>query len=352
MAEIQEIPLELQLREANHRIASHLSKGRKHTEFLSPMFLRRFPAIMDDHFTVDWNTISGIYDRMPSFPITLIDAQILDEWVCHPTLWDVPPKQRHLRRVLAMVCYTLPHSQATSKKGSPAVVYRASFVIIPTRQSRTSMADALQYLKGVKEDCVVLVSTPQNPPFCPQPCKSKYLTLLPISSNADVDQGPLYLFAAASLPIASTLGPDAGTTTWVRLPSCFGSKSRAKTEMLLESVLARGPLWPNANYVECNAKGQVLMNPGGKPICQEITIVLVAHGKKMQYTDPNGPLPLTLAGCHPGWDDYLDLGDTVNEMAHCLIAEDTQKGAEAPAAGATPNRRARVLLHRYHLQAQ
>ena len=86
-----------------------------------------------------------------------------------------------------MVHYTLLYTQATSKKGSPAVVYGASFVIIPTRQSRTSMADALQYLKGIKEDCVMLVSTPQNPPFCPQPCKSKYLTLLPISGNADVD---------------------------------------------------------------------------------------------------------------------------------------------------------------------
>ena len=134
----------------------------------------------------------------------------------------------------------------------------------------------------------------------------------------------------------STLGPDAGTTTRVRLPSCFGSKSRAKMEMLLESVLARGPLWLKANYVERNAKGQVLLSQGGKPICQEIMIVLVTHGKKMQYTDRNSPSPLTLAGCHPGWDDYLDLGDTVNEMAHRLIAEDAQKGAEVPTAGATP----------------
>ena len=83
--------------------------------------------------------------------------------------------------------YTLPFLQASSQKGSPAVVYGASFVIIPTHQSRTSMADTLQYLKGVQEDCVVLVSMPQVPPFCPQPRKSKYLTLLPISGNPDVD---------------------------------------------------------------------------------------------------------------------------------------------------------------------
>ena len=95
MAEIQEIPLELQLREANRRIAAHLSKGQKFTEFLSLMFLRRFPAIMDNHLTVDWNNISGIYDRMPMFPITLIDTQIMDDWVAHPFVWEVPPKQRH-----------------------------------------------------------------------------------------------------------------------------------------------------------------------------------------------------------------------------------------------------------------
>ena len=40
MAELQEIPLELQVREANRRIAAHLSKGRKYAEILSPAFLR------------------------------------------------------------------------------------------------------------------------------------------------------------------------------------------------------------------------------------------------------------------------------------------------------------------------
>ena len=78
MAELQEIPLELQLRKANWRIAAHLSKGRKFPEFLSPMFLKRFPAIMDNHISVNWNTISGIYDRTPFFPIMLIDTEILD----------------------------------------------------------------------------------------------------------------------------------------------------------------------------------------------------------------------------------------------------------------------------------
>ena len=83
-------------------------------------------------------------------------------------------------------------------------------------------------------------------------------------------------------------------------------------------------------------RNQIVLSPGRKPICQEIMINLVAHGKKMQYTNPNDPPLLTLAGCHPGWDDYLDLGETVNEMAHRLIAEDAQKGTEAAHGGCHP----------------
>ena len=56
----------------------------------------------------------------------------------------------------------------------------------------------------------------------------------------------------------------------------------------------------------------------------------------MQYTNPNGPSLLTLAACHPGWDDYLNMGELVNEMAQCLMEEDAQQGAAAPVTGATP----------------
>ena len=86
MVELTEIPLELQLKEANRQIKLHQSKGHKFQQFLSPMFLRRFPAIMDNQISVDWNTITGVYDRMPFFPITLIDAEILDDWFYHPSM--------------------------------------------------------------------------------------------------------------------------------------------------------------------------------------------------------------------------------------------------------------------------
>ena len=79
----------------------HLSKGQKYQWFLSPMFLRPFPAIMGNQITVDWNTISGIYNRTPILPITLIDTEILDDWFAHPSVWDVPSDLQHARCVLA-----------------------------------------------------------------------------------------------------------------------------------------------------------------------------------------------------------------------------------------------------------
>ena len=108
MAELTEIPLQLQLKEANRRIKIHLSKGRKFQQFLLPMFLRHFLEIMENHISVDWNTISGIYDRTPTLPIILIDTEILDNWFAHPSVWDMSSNLQHARHVLALVCYTLP----------------------------------------------------------------------------------------------------------------------------------------------------------------------------------------------------------------------------------------------------
>ena len=166
------------------------------------MFLRRFPAIMENELSIDWDTISGVYDRTPFFPITLIDMEILDDWAAHPSMWEVELKKRHPRRVLAMVRYTLP----ACYKGQVAVVFGASFVLIPSHQACTSLSDALLYLKCANEDCVVLVSMPSKPRYSPQPRGGKPYTLLPISGDPDIDRGPLHLFAAATLPIASREG--------------------------------------------------------------------------------------------------------------------------------------------------
>ena len=151
MAELTEIPLELQLKEANRWIKMHLSKGRKFQQFLSPMFLRRFPAIMENHISIDWNTIWGIYNRTPTLPITLIDTEILDDWFGHPQVWDVSRNLQHTRRMLALVRYMLP----TPYKGQPAIVFGVSFIFVPAYQACTNLHNGLTFLKNAKEDSIV-----------------------------------------------------------------------------------------------------------------------------------------------------------------------------------------------------
>ena len=114
---------------------------------------------MENQLSIDWDTILGIYDRTPFFPITLIDTEILDNWATHPSMWEVELKRQHSWHVLAMVRYTLP----ARYKGQVAVVFGVSFVLIPSHQAHTSLSNALSYLKCAKEDCVVLVSTPSKP---------------------------------------------------------------------------------------------------------------------------------------------------------------------------------------------
>ena len=118
-------------------------------------------------------------------------------------------------------------------------MFGASFVFIPAYQARTNLRDGLTFLKNAKEDSVVLVVTPAKPTYSPQPWKSKYLTLLPISGNPDVDQGPLHMFATASLPVASKEGRGGDMPMHVKMPSCFGSSKQPKTELMWEPTLQK-----------------------------------------------------------------------------------------------------------------
>ena len=58
----------------------------------------------------------------------------------------------------------------------------------------------------------------------------------------------------------------------------------------------------------------------------------------MEYTstEQGRPTPLILATSPPSWDDYLDLGETVTEMANRLREEDGQQVKMPPKAGTTP----------------
>ena len=138
---------------------------------------------MENQISVDWNTILDIYDRTPTLPITLIDTEILDDYLAHSSVWDVPSNLQHARHVLALVRYMLP----IPYKGQPAIVFGASFIFIPAYQARTNLHDGLTFLKNAKEESVVLVAMPAKPTYAPLPRKGRYLTLLPISSNPDLD---------------------------------------------------------------------------------------------------------------------------------------------------------------------
>ena len=208
----------------------HLCKGHQYQQFLLQMFLRRFPAIMENQVYVDWNTISGVYDRTATFPITLIDTEILDQCFARPSVWDMSSNLQHAQHVLAIIHYTLP----APYKGQPAIVFGVSFLFIPAYQACTNLHDGLTSLKNTKEDLVVLVATPDKPTYAPQPWKGRYLTLLPISGNPDVDRGPLHVFTAAGLPMASKEGRGGDMSVHVKMPSCFRSSKGPKTELMWE----------------------------------------------------------------------------------------------------------------------
>ena len=183
------------------------------------MFLRQFPAIMDNQILVDWDTIMGAYDRAPLFPITLIDTEVLDYWCAHPTVWEVACNLQHSQQVLAIVHHTLPEGN----KGKPAVVFGVSLVYILARQAQTSLSNALSYLKCAKGDCVVLVSIPMKPTYSPQPQRNRYYTLLPINGDSGADRGPLSSFAVATLHVASREGRGDDMAIQIKLLPCFGS---------------------------------------------------------------------------------------------------------------------------------
>ena len=68
---------------------------------------------------------------------------------------------------------------------------------------------------------------------------------------------------------------------------------------------------------------------------------LASLAGKMEYTSivQGRPPPLTLAASPPSWDDYLDLGETVSEMAHRLMEEDMKQAKMWPEVGTTPKQK-------------
>ena len=234
------------------------------------MFLQCYPAIMDNRILVDWDTITGSYNRVPLFPITLIDTEVLDYWCTHPTVWEVACDLQHSQQVLAIVHRTLPEGN----KERPVVAFGALLVYISACQAQTNLSDALSYLKRAKGDCVVLVLMPIKPTYSPQPQRSQYFTLLPINGDSGMDCGPLSSFAVATLHVANCEGRGDDMAIPIKLLPCFGSSKRTKYKLIVEAVLSRGPLWQNFNYVECKSNGEVIVGQDGQPLCQELEVSL------------------------------------------------------------------------------
>ena len=92
-------------------------------------------------------------------------------------------------------------------------------------------------------------------------------TLLPLSGDPNVDQGPLSSFAATTLIVASNQGWGRDMVTRVKLPPCFGSSKQPRTELIEEPVLVRGSLLHNTHYVEHNGT-TIMHSRTGQPLCQ------------------------------------------------------------------------------------
>ena len=174
---------------------------------------------MDNQLSIDLDTILGIYDRMPFFLITLIDMEILDDWAAHPSVWGGGTKE-----AAPLVC---AHYGALHNAGllqGPGC-HCVQGIICP--DSITSGAHQPERCPVVLEVCDrglcglsihalvadVLSSTTGG----------KSYTLLPISSNPDIDQGPLHSFVATTLPIASREGHGGEMPVCIKLLPCFGS---------------------------------------------------------------------------------------------------------------------------------
>ena len=105
-----------------------------------------------------------------------------------------------------------------------------------------------------------------------------------------------------------------------------------------------------AHFIERNTSGVMVLGSTGKPLCQELMVNLAGPEGKMEYTSTErGHLPpLTLVASPPGWDDYLDLGQTVTKIANHLIEEDGQQAKMPPKAGTTPRGKISLRLRHYH----
>ena len=93
--------------------------------------------------------------------------------------------------------------------------------------------------------------------------------------------------------------------------------------------------------MECRANGKIVVAKDGQPLYQELEVSLCPPGGRLCYMlmGAGHMPPLTLAACHPSWDDFQDLGETIAEMTQCLIDEDGQLEGVMPRGGTLPKQK-------------
>ena len=140
-----------------------------------------------------------------------------------------------------------------------------------------------------------------------------------------MNRGPLSLFTAATLQVASCEVQGNDMAIWIKLPPCFGSSKHTKYELIMEAVLSRGPrgiiptTWSTRTMVRSS------YHRTANPYVRSWRSAYASPpSRRLEYTSTGaGHLPpLTLVACRPRWDDFQDLGETVAEMSQRLIDED------------------------------
>ena len=96
-----------------------------------------------------------------------------------------------------------------------------------------------------------------------------------------MDRGPLSLFAAATLQVASREAQGKDMAVRIKLWPFFSSSKYTKYELIVESILSKGPLWHNTNYMERKNNGEVIVSQWPTPMS-------IAGGQPM--TPPAGGL--------------------------------------------------------------
>ena len=197
--------------------------------------------------------------------------------------------------------------------------YGLTVVYLPSRQQRLTMASALEAVFKTEGNAVALAGMPKDCSDCaymPELSNGEHYTLLPVSGDVAVTQGPVGDFVAAQLAKGS-VHLQLGTRTEVKLPGSFTHDS-GNSGLVDEEVYQRGPIWENKNLVERNEDDTPAIR-NGHTVAIEREVSVAGIGV---YTDTKAHKPLTLVACPPKHSpDDDEFTESVSEMEACILGQ-------------------------------